>query len=486
MHKTYRPWDPRKTFLFPPSMTDWLDDDHLAFTILDIVGQLDLSAIHDKLQAKDPRGERPYDPRMMVALLLYGYCVGEFSSRRIAAATWNDLAFRVVAGDEHPHFSTICLFRQHHLDVFEGLFVQVLKICQRAGMVKMGHIALDGTKIQANASKHQAMSHARMKETEARLKAEVEALMARAQATDRAEDAVHGADKDGTELPEELRRREDRLKRIVAAREALEAEARAARALELTEQARAAAERAARETDEREAERLRRQSAARQQSADALQADPTVLPGSGDDRPFNKPPHDASGAPKANTQRNFTDPESRIMESGGAYLQGYNGQIAVDEHAGIIVAQTVTNQAADVEHLPWMLDQIIENTSTKPDHLTADAGYWSTNNGENCERNGVDAYLSTRRHRHHEVPNAPPSADLPPSSTPKEKMTQKISSKEGSKIYAKRKWVVEPQFGYIKEVRGFRRFSLRGLQKVRGEWSLVTLCHNVLKYHRNG
>ena len=508
--KTYRTWQPDRNYLLPPATRDWLPEDHLAWTILDVVDELDIGDIESVLQSTDPRGTRPYQPRMMIALLLYAYCTGTYSSRGIARATWTDLAFRVIAAEDHPHFTTINQFRLDHLLALKELFKQVLKLCQHAGMVALGHVALDGSKVQANASKHKAMSYDRMNETEARLESEIDALMSEANATDRKEDVEFGKDGDGVDLPDEIRRRDVRKTRIQAAKSALELEAKAARKAELTDQADRAAAAAKAESDPAEAAKLTRRATAREAAAAQLgDVDTAVIPGSGTGLPFHTVPHERDGTPKPKAQRNFTDPDSRIMTSNGGYMQAYNVQVVADEKSQIILAEAVTNQAPDVEHLPALLDQVQHNTGHYPKQASVDAGYYSAENVRFCEENGIDAYISTRRRKHEEpvlnrevegteapaangknVAHTPvlDDADDPPVATapdpgPREKMEAKVTSKEGRKVYAKRKWVVEPVFGDIKEARRFRRFSLRGLWKVAAEFSLVCLAHNLRKLH---
>lgn len=486
--KTCRPWEPDRTYLLPPSPREWLPEGHLALFVLDVVEGLDLSAIEARMQDKDPRGEKPYSPRMLVALLLYGYSIGVFSSRRLAQATWNDVGARVIAAEQHPHFTTVNQFRLDHLEALGGLFAQVLAMCERAGMVKLGHVAVDGTKIQANASKHKAMSYDRMKETERRLKAEVEALLAKADQVDRAEDAEFGPDKDGTELPEELRRRESRRQKIREAREALEREAAEARRIELLAQADRARAGAATATDPGEAAKLTRRAASRERAAERHgQGDTATIPGAQSGLPFHTVPHDKEGKPKPKAQRNFTDPESRIMQSGGTFVQAYNCQIAVDEANQVIVAQLLTNQAPDVGHLQPLLEQVHDNTGALPQTATADGGFWSTQNGNWCRDKGIDAYISTRRRSHAEPIDGSAPATPPPvagATAEGRAMEAKVTSEEGRRVYAKRKWTVEPVFGAIKEGRGFRRFKLRGLYKARNEFSIVCTGHNLLKLWR--
>jgi transposase len=487
--KSYRSWQPHQSFLLPPSPDDWLAEGHLAYFILEVVEALDLSAVEDGIHAKDARGVRPYHPRMMVGLLLYAYSVGVFSSRRIARATREDVAFRVICGGDHPHFTRIGAFRRTHRVALEGLFLQVLKLCQRAGLVKLGHVAIDGTKIQGNASKHKAMSYKRMQEQEVTLKAEIEGLLARADSTDADEDARFGTGQDEVDIPAELRRREDRLRRIQQAKTALEEEARRARATherELAADCRARAQ----TTDSQSNSKLNTTIAAKH-DAKAAELDPEH-DDDNDDPPFttpsglpkHRPESTADGMPNPKAQRNFTDPESRIMESGGQFLQGYNCQAAVDDERQIIVGQSVTNQPPDAGNLAPMLDIVAANMGSYPDNASADAGYWCEQVEEQCNSRCVHAMVSTRRKHHHEQDDTPTQKPPPEGLTPKERMRWLMRDPERRALYARRKVIVEPVFGQTKEVRGFRRFLLRGLEKVTLEWSLLCTTHNLLKLHR--
>jgi hypothetical protein len=356
--------------------------------------------------------------------------------------------------------------------------------------VSLGHVAIDGTKIQANASKHKAMSYDRMKATEARLQAEVDALLAEADAVNKAEDEEFG-DTDGSGIPEELRRRETRRERIRQARLALEEEAKAARRLSLEDQGERARERAAEADTPEESQRLERHAERREKLAADIDVRPEeAIPGAGDELPFHKVQHDKHGVPKPKAQRNFTDPESRIMESGGSYLQAFNCQVAVAESHQVIVAQVLTNQPPDYEHLMPLLEQTQANLGVYPEVLTADAGYWGEENGRFCEDKGIDAYISTRRRKHREHHDRDDEARPPPPPAAKTErgkaMEEKVMSDAGREQYAKRKWVVEPVFGQFKEARGFRRFHLRGLHKTRSEFSLLCTGHNLLKLWRHG
>ncbi len=444
--KTYRPYAPRQSYLLPPSPQDWLPEGHLAYFILDLVAQLDLSPVYAYYE-REERGFPPHHPQMMMALLLYGYCVGVPSSRKIERKTHEDVAFRVIAGDQHPDHTCVSEFRRIHHAVFAELFVQVLKICQQAGLVKLGHVALDGTKLKANASKHKAMSYERMKKQEAELAKKVEDLLRAAEEADAAEDARYGKDKRGDELPEDLRRAESRVARIRAAKAALEAEARAQHK----------AENEHRDDDESPPE------------------GPTPLP-------EHRIPRDDTGKPTPKAQRNFTDAESRIQKSGDGFVQGYNCQAAVDEGHQIIVAQAVTNQPPDVEHFAPMLEQVVANCGDAPEKCTADAGYFSEQNVAKAKALGSEPFIAPGRCKRDEPP--PNVRGRPPANmTPKRVMARKLATKAGAAAYARRKAVVEPVFGQIKQARGLRQFLMRGLTKVRAEWSLITLTHNLLKLH---
>ncbi|MGH8704192.1 MAG: IS1182 family transposase [Burkholderiales bacterium] len=486
--KSYRPWNPYQSYLLPPSPLEWLPEDHLAYFLVEVVQSLDLSAIERVMQSKDPRGERPYAPRMMVALLLYGYCVGLFSSRKIARATYSDVAFRVIAGENHPHFTTVNQFRLDHHEALAGTFVQVLRLCQKAGLVKLGHVSLDGTKMQANASKHKAMSYQRMQEQEVRLKAEVEAMLTRADAIDRAEDERYGIGQEASDLPAELRRREARREKIQQAKAALEEEAARARAEELRAQAQALRKKAADESvDPAERKRAATRATQSEEKAQKLdphdEDDPPSASGTAADLPHHRVPTTPEGTPAPTAQRNFTDPESRIMKNNNGYLQGYNAHIAVDAESQVIVADAVTNQAPDPEHLAPMLDRILDNCGRAPDVATADSGFFSAANVDACERRGIDAFIAVSR-KNETDPAATNLAEPTSAQQAKQRMRDKLQTETGKSTYARRKAIVEPAFGQIKEARGFRRFLLRGIAKVRAEWRLVCTTHNLLKLFR--
>lgn len=483
--KSYRPYAPDQSYLLPPSPSEWLPAGHLAYFILDLVADLDLSEIERPLQAKDHRGERSYSPRMMTALLLYGYAVGVFSSRKIERATSEDVAFRVLAAGEHPHFTTISDFRLAHRATFAGLFQQVLELCMSAGLVKLGHVAIDGTKMKANASKHKAMSYDRMAKEEARLTAEVEQLISQAEAVDAAEDKLYGVGQQPQDLPAELQRREGRREKIRELRAALEKEAAKARAVEHARQADELRRTASEPTTSprRSAECLTRAAQHDQQAADLDDDDPDP-PAVDSDLPRNSPPADASGTPKPKAQRNFTDPDSRIMVRDGGFVQAYNAQIAVDEGNQIIVAAALSNQGTDAQYFEPMLRRVVDNCNAVPELTTGDAGYFSADNVLAAEHMGTEPLISVATHYSSGL-----LADSPPELThlqtgPRTAMRARLLTPRGRAAYARRKATVEPVFGQIRACRGFRQISLRGIVKARCEWLLVCATHNLLKLWR--
>jgi len=449
--KTYRPYQPNQILLLPPSLDEWLPKDHMVYFLSDVVDQLDLSEI-ERSYENELRGQPPYHPAMMVKVLLYAYCVGIYSSRKIERALQENVAFRVLAANNQPDFRTISDFRKRHLKALGNLFQQVLQVCQEAGLVKLGHVALDGTKIKANASRHKAMSYRRMQEEEQHLKAEIKELLKRAEKADAEEDRKYGADRRGDELPEELRSRETRLAKIREAKAALEAEARIRAGIDQ------AAEPECTESD------------------DNPEPDPD---GSGGGRRHKR----AKGTPEPKAQRNFTDPDSRIMKgSEKQFIQGYNAQIAVDSDTQVIVAVDVTNQAADAPHLIPMVTQVAANTGREPVEVSADAGYYSEANVNWLLGKKINPYIPPDKLPHRERRGLKPPRGPRPR-TLREKMRRKLQMKHHFKRYQKREQSVEPVFGQIKAVRGLRQFYLRGLEKVRGEWLLACTAHNLLKIY---
>src|ERR1035437_7905467 len=421
--KTFRPYDQDSLLLMPPSVRDWVPSDGLAAFINDAVETLDLApflAAHD-----EPRSLPPYHPALMLKVLLYVYATGITSSRKLEARLASDVGFMYLAGQSRPDHKTISSFRRRHLAAFGGLFLQVLVLCQEAGLVRLGRVALDGTNVKARANRHKAMSYARMTEREAQLAAQVKAILDEAEAIDAAEDAEYG-DARGDELPAELRTREGRLAKLREAKAALERQAR--------------------------------------------------------ERTGNP---DAVPEPKA--QRNFTDPESKIMPSRpDGWVQGYNVGAAVDEKAQIIVATSVTIETTDTRTLPALVDQIKDNTGRLPRRLLADAGYCSEDNLAALQERGIDAYIAVGREHHGDSTPVAPRGRIPAGLTTRQRMSRKLRTKAGRRHYARRKVIVEPVFGQIKEARGFRRFSLRGLEAVGAEWQLVAAVHNLGKIFTSG
>ena len=446
MGKTFRSYDMNQQLLLPPDLRQWLRPDHMALYVSDVVESLDLSGILKVYEEGDGRGRPPYHPAMMVKLLIYGYCTGKMSSRKLEQATHDEVPFRVLSCDQHPDHDSIATFRQRHLQELGQLFVQVLQLCERAGLVKLGHVAVDGTKIKANASKYQSLSYQRMKDIEPELAAEVERLLGAAQQLDDEEDRLYGKGKRGDELPEELRNPETRLAKIRSLIAELEAEAKAAAAQDQAEKEKPAAERSRR--------KWRRKWELSEQGE--------VVP-----------------TPK--TKRNLTDPDSRMMKDGATktFYQAYNIQVGVDEQAQIIVASKVVQSGADQEQLIPMLHQVEKNLGRMPERVSADAGYYSKAAITHDTVRAVDLYVP---------PNQRPSVrweeTQAPEATLQERMWHKLGSKVGREVFSKRKVIVEPVFAQIKHIRGFRQFLLRGLPQVEAEWLLVCMTHNLLKLFR--
>lgn len=469
----------------PPSPREWLPEDHLAYFVLELVEDLDLGEIEGRLQRKDPRGERPFSPRMMTALLLYGYAVGVTSSRKLEKATFDDVAFRVLAAGEHPHFTTINEFRAVHRVALGGLFQQLLEECMSAGLVKLGHVAIDGTKMKANASKHKAMSHDRMVKEEGRLTEEIEAYFDQADAVDAAEDKLYGVGQQQHDLPAELRRREDRRAKIREVRAALKKETAKKRALELQQLADELRAKAEDPTSSPRKQGEFTTVAARhdQQAAELDDDDEVPPPGVDDDLPRNTPPKKPDGTPKPKAQRNFTDPDSRLMVRDGAFVQAYNGQIAVDEEHQIIVAAALSNQGPDQAYFQPMLERVVENCGAVPERTTADSGYFSADNVAAAEAMGTEPFIAVGGHLRSGMPGEQsPHAQW---RTPeRQTMRALLETPRGQAAYSRRKATVEPVFGQIKSCRGIRQMSFRGIWKNRCEWLLICATHNLLKLWR--
>jgi transposase len=446
MAKVFRPYFPEQDFLLPPSLREWLPEDHLAYFISDMIDQLDLSDIEGHYE-REERGYPPYHPRMMTKVLVYGYCVGVFSSRRLERRLIEDVAFRILAAGNEPDFRTISDFRRIHLKALEGLFVQVLQLALKLGAMRLGRVAIDGSKIKANASKHKAMSHERMLREQRRLREEVKRLLAEAEQTDKEEDKRYGRTRRGDELPAELARREERLRRIAEARKALEARARAE------------AEEKQKDTDKN--------------------SDKDNKSGTGSGRRRR-----SSVQPKPEAQHNFTDPESRIMKGPDGFVQSYNAQIAVEPVLQLIVGQALTQQTNDKKQLLPMIDAVQQQAGQRVREVLADTGYCSEANLHGAAKKNINLYVATEKTKHNQPAQPAPCGRIPTSATLVERMKRKLKTKAGRAIYARRKTIVEPVFGQIKQAQGFRQFLLRGVDKVRAEWALVCTTHNLLKLHR--
>jgi transposase len=433
MPKGYRTYLPEQELLLPPSLREWLPENHLVYFVSDVVDQLDLSAIH-AVYEKEERGQPPYDPSLMTKLLVYGYCIGVFSSRRIQKRLQEDIPFKVLGAGNEPDFRTLSDFRKIHIATLQSLFEQVLAMALECGAIKLGRVSLDGTKLKANASKHKAMSYGRMKEKQLQLKEEVKQLLEQAEAADEAEDRQYGS-KRGDELPEELQRRETRLAKIKHAKKVLQQRARD----KATEEGKGAAE--------------------------VKQA-----------------------KPEDKDQYNFTDPESRIMKGADGFVQGYNAQAAVEPTLLLIVGQKVTEANHDKQQLIPMVELIEQQSGQRPEAILADNGYCSEENLEHLEsaarpERKIEGFIATGKQKHGEHRLPAKRGPLPQGATRVDRMKRKLQTKVGKAVYAARKCVVEPVFGQMKQARGFRQFLLRGKDKVKGEWALLCLTHNILRFY---
>lgn len=424
--------------LLPPSVNDFVKPRHLAVFVRDLVQrELDLAAV-ERAYSKDPRGNPPYHPGMMTALLLYAYCRGVYASRQIAIACEERVDFMALTGMQEPDFRTISDFRKLHRAALEDLFVQVLRLCREAGLAKLGHVALDGTKVHANASKHKAMSYARMKEAEPKLAAQVEEWMKASGAADKSDDKDLGAEVRGDEMPDWVVEKQARIAKLREAKRALESAAKA-------------------EAAELRAERV------------------------GEGKPVDGPraPKALSGEVDPKAQRNFTDPDSKILRKGSEYVQGYNAQVAVDAAHQVIVAADVVSQQNDADQLVALLDQIEENTGARPAEVSADTGYCSEENLAALDERSIRGYIATGRQER--GMSSPTNREKDRQGPRACAMRARLRRGGWNSRYRLRKVTVEPVFGQIKERRGFRRFSLRGREKVRCEWRLVCAAHNLVK-----
>lgn len=460
MNKRFRVCDLNQPFLLAPSLQDWLPENHLARFVADVCNELDLSAIYTEYERNDGRGLSAYHPLLLTRLLLYGYCIGVTSSRAIEKATHDSVAFRYLAADQHPDHDTIANFRRHHLEALAGLFVQALRLCDQAGLVKLGQVALDGTKILANASTHRSVTHQQLSESEQHWKSVVARLLVEAEETDEREDQQFGRGHSGDSLPEELAHAQSRLARIQQAKAELEREAQ--EKLQAANQGQIERKRGrprkddesrqARDPQERDKEKKRRRRARK----------------------------NAAGPTR---QYNFVDPDSRVMRDNGrkCFVQAYNAQIAVDAHQQVIVAAEVTQQVTDREQLLPMVEGIRASTQTAPQIVLADAGYWDTGSLRQLSQQGVQVLMSPDGERKPETG----LAQTVPKNEEATRMRELLLSPAGRALYLLRQATVEPVFGYIKEARGLRRFRFRGFTRVGWEWKLICATHNLLKLFRH-
>jgi transposase len=447
--KTFRHYDPSQSFLLPPSLDDWLPEDHEARFISEAVEDLlDLSVIYGSYATVD--GAPPYDPRMMLKLLLYSYSIGVTSSREMERRCVTDVAFRFLSANAAPDYRSIARFRRRHLKALDDLFTQVLVLCATAGLVSLGRVALDGTKLRASASRHKAMSYDHMNKKIEQLRAEVREILAQAEATDRKEDDAFGADRRGDEVPAELARRETRLQKMRAAMEAIEAEAK---------------------------ERAGAKAASKAERAGADQDEIAQAVKQAKDK----------ATPPGKAQRNFTDPESRIMKTADAsFHYCYSGQAVVDEKSQVVLAGALTQQATDVDQLTPMIEAmdvelVLAGIEDHPKVLLADAGYCSKDNLEALAEDDLEALVATGRLSHDERVIAAPRGRIPKNTTAKQRMARRLRTKAGRADYARRKAIVEPVFGQMKLRQHAGHLRLRGLERARGEWMLHLVCHNLRK-----
>lgn len=450
--KTFRPYDPDQVFLLPPSLDEWLGEDHLARFVSELVEEvLDLEPF--LASYTEARGFPPYDPRLMLKILVYGYTTGVRSSRAIERRCHDDVAFRFLAANAVPDFRSVARFRRRHLDALKALFIEVLDLCRRAGMVRLGRVALDGSKVRANASRRKAMSYTRLREREADLQAEVDEMMADAEATDVADDERFGPDGRDDDLPGELARRSARLAKIRKAKADLEADA---------------ARRAGADAARRSWHRSARGGESGEARADAATAAADTAA--------------AQTRPDDKAQRNFTDPDARIMKtSDGSFHYCYNAQAVVDDAHQVIVATRLDNRSADAPAFAEMVDETIANCGRAPRQVLADAGYFSEDNVAAAADRGVDAFIATGRLRHGETPPPAPRGRIPKTATVKERMARKLRTKPGRAAYARRKAIVEPVFGQTDTCQGGKRLLLRGAEAAEAEWTFMNACHNLRK-----
>ncbi len=495
--RNYRSYDPHASFLLPPSMNDWLPKNHMIWFLMDLLSELDLSAFERPYGSS--KGQPAYPPRLLLTLLLYGYCTGCTSSRKIEQKSHEDLAFRIAAGNQHPDHDTLCRFRKRHLKAFQSLFTQVLQTACALRLVSLGTVSLDGTKMKANASKHKAMSYERMQSKEHQLQETVKELLQEAERTDREEDQRYGKGSKLHTLPEELTYQQQRLETIRRARKALEEEARqeayekaqstpqaASRSQDLSETPSTPEENDPSDRSDQEALHKEKENAEEEHQDPTQDANKNLFKATCQTpAPFPPP------APKK--QRNFTDPDSRILRDNAhkTFIQGYNAQIVVEEKHQLIVAARMTQQANDKQQVKPLMEELQQQLQQTPRILLADAGYCSEDNLSYLASRGIEAYVATERRLHDES-----KADLADRSTVKKRgtsrnelpqvqaMRQKLQTTAGSDQYRRRKGMVEPVFAWIKVLKRIDQFRLRGFEAVQGEWSLIALTHNLDRLYR--
>jgi transposase len=447
MAKKFISCNRKQGYLLPPSIDEWLPKEHLARYIVEITEELDLEEIYKAYSGEG--GKEAYHPKVLLSLLFYGYATGTFSSRKIERATYDSVAFRYIAANTHPDHDTIATFRKRFLPQLQTLFIQILMIAKETGMLKVGKVSLDGTKVKANASKHKALSYAHANKLHKQLEAEVKTLMQKAQEADRDDE------NDGMSIPDEIARRQDRIAVIKEAKEKIEQ-----RAKERYEEEK-------REYDEK---------IKRRQEKEKLTGK----------KPRGKSPKPPQKEPKPTDQVNLTDEESRIMKtSGGGFDQAYNAQASVEHESRLIIHQHVTQNGNDKREVFPAMQWFTTYPKLKPSSILMDAGYFSQGNVDLCEDKGITPYISFGKEQHNQpIEERFKKADpLPDDPTPVERMKHRLQAKEGKEIYAKRKSTVEPVFGIIKHIMGFRQFMLRGFEKAKGEWNLVCIAYNLKRMH---
>jgi len=456
MPRVFRDYNVNQPMLFGPDVREWLSDAHPSHFISDVVEKLDLTKIYKSYESKGLRGAPPIDPRLLLKIMIYGYSIGTRSSRKLEKATYEDVAFRILSCDQHPDHDTIAAFRRRHIKSIHGIFLQVLTLCQEAGLVKMGHVSLDGTKVKASANKSKSRNYEQAKKSQEELNAEIRAALTDAKNTDAAEDKKYGKGRRGDELP--LRLKNSASRKIIIDQLLAKIE------VEATQRCR--------EYVDEKAEKKKEDDLWMEENGEKFERRPPVNP------------NGKSVAEIVPARRNPTDYDSRIMKEhqSGGHIQGYNCQAAVDADSQVIVAAEVTNQVNDKQLAPKMMAEVEKNTGKTPKIMTADNGYFSERDIVNLEKMGIDPYIpptsNTIGKRHINVGQQCRRLTVTAF------MREKLNSKTGGDIYRKRKTITEPVFGQLKEARRFRTFLLRGTEKVRGEWQLMAICHNLGKLHK--